>query len=502
MLMATASCGRQVRMGYSNPRATESIDFSTDPVTITYMTLGDKPTNGETEKAIAKLNKILEKQLNARLDIYYIGWDDYLTNYNRILDSDNAQIDLVGTGTDWIDAWPNIMAGNFMPLTEEMLRDYCGVTYTNVSNSLWQSCSYEGNVYLIPENEYTQWTNHGFIYRKDLAAEAGLDEVSSWEDMDKYFENVVKNHPDMIPWSTGGEYVTTTLGYIMSVRKYMPIYELSGYGIFGADQSLRGKIFSPYYTGDELLDYARLMKKWNDMGVMGENVTTIGDNFTDFYNGEASVIQQHTQYYYSTGKPTMEIMMPDVDLDFFWFGRESGNLVKVSNLHGAMAVSADSRNPERALMVYDMIRNDEECYRLLRYGIEGEQYNIDASGMLERPSGYNESLDATTTNFWWGRRDELEIPDSTYAWSDYYDLVTSYEHLAVSYPWEGIPFSTPQINKEMKRIEEVCDVYVPMIATGRYEQSPEELIKEFRYELMSAGIERVMGHLQRILDSR
>jgi hypothetical protein len=72
----------------------------------------------------------------------------------------------------------------------------------------------------------------------------------------------------------------------------------------------------------------------------------------------------------------------------------------------------------------------------------------------------------------------------------------------VNYPWEGIPFSTPQINKEMKKIVEVCDKYVPMIATGQYDKKPEDLVKEFRYELMSAGIERVMGQLQRILDSR
>jgi ABC-type glycerol-3-phosphate transport system substrate-binding protein len=502
MLMATASCGREARKGYSNPRATESIDFSQDPVTITYLTLGDKPTNKETEKAIDKLNKILEKQLNAGLDIFYIGWNDYLTNYNRILASDEVDIDLVGTGTDWLDAWPNVMAGNFMPLTDDMLRNYCGVTYTNVSKSLWQSCSYDGNIYMIPENEYTQWTNHGFMYRKDLAAEAGISEIRSWEDMDRYFENVVKNHPDMIAWDIGDGFDTAILGYIMSARKYMPIYELTSYGIFGADQGAGGKLYSPYYTGDELLEYARLMKKWNDMGVWREDVALTGDSFEEFYKGETSVIQQHTQYYYTRVKPSMEIIDPDAELGFFWFGRESGNLVRTSNLHGAMAVSADSKNPERALMVYDMLRNDEECYRLLQYGIEGEQYNINASGMLERPSGYNENMDSIVTNFWWGRRDELEIPDSTYAWSDYYDLVTSYEHLAVNYPWEGIPFSTPQINKEMKKIVEVCDKYVPMIATGQYDKKPEDLVKEFRYELMSAGIERVMGQLQRILDSR
>ncbi len=38
---------------------------------------------------------------------------------------------------------------------------------------------------------------------------------------------------------------------------------------------------------------------------------------------------------------------------FFYFGEETGNVVALSITHGAMAVSAASKNPERAL--YDMI---------------------------------------------------------------------------------------------------------------------------------------------------
>ena len=69
------------------------------------------------------------------------------------MSSDDISIDLVATGTDWLDAWPNIINGNFMPLSDDMLREYCGITYTNVAKSQWQDGSYDGNIYLIPENE-------------------------------------------------------------------------------------------------------------------------------------------------------------------------------------------------------------------------------------------------------------------------------------------------------------------------------------------------------------
>ncbi len=48
----------------------------------------------------------------------------------------------------------------------------------SVSQDHWDLCKYNGSIYLIPEDNYAQWTNHGFIYRLDWAKEAGLQMVS------------------------------------------------------------------------------------------------------------------------------------------------------------------------------------------------------------------------------------------------------------------------------------------------------------------------------------
>ena len=501
MLFSVVSCGHRYDPGYTNPLADNVVDRSKPPTVITYLTIGDKPHNGQTEAAIAELNKILEKRLNAQLDIYYVGWTDYLKNYNRILSDEDIDIDLIGTSSDWLDAWPNIIKGNFLPMSEEMIRDYCSITYTNVSARQWEGCKYEGNIYLIPENEYSQWTNHGFIYRKDLAKEAGLNVVDSWDDLDTYFESVVQKHPEMIPWDRDATSNIVTLGYLMSQSEYVPIYEVSTYGIWGQDMENPGKIISPYYTGQELVDYAKLMKKWNGMGVWRKDVSEAGDNTEEFYKGETAVVQHHTQQYYTTIQPGMAVSQPNQELGFYWFGQESGNLIRVSNIHGAMAVSARSKNPELALMVYDLIRNDKTCSRLLNYGIEGEQYVVNANGMLERPSGYNEAQDSILTNFWWGRRDELVLHDASYDWDAYYDLVSSYERIAIAYPFEGVPFSTPEINEELADIVAIFDKYIPQISTGQYDGMPEVKVALFREELKKAGFERVTGHLQRILNN-
>lgn len=499
MVLSCVACGN--RDDFAENRADFDVEFGGDPTIITYLTIGDKPINGQTEEVIAKLNELLIKKVNCKLDILYISWSDYLENYNRTLSNGKYDIDLVGTATDWLDAWPNVFNGNFMPLTNDMLQSFCPRTYASVTREQWKKCSYEGNIYFIPENEYSQWTNHGFIYRSDVAKAAGLDEINSWSELDQYVKYVAQNRPDMEVWFSDGSNTTFTLGYLASMAEYYPIYEISTYGLWGARAENMTKIVSPYYEGQEFIDFARLMKEWQKRGVWETAIQKNITNETEFYSGVCALEQHHTQKYYTDIKPTMEIKQQGSNVKFFWFGEESGTVCRDSILHGAMAVYANSKNPEKALMVYDILRNDPECYRLLRYGIEGVQYELSGGGMLQKPSGYNADRDSIVTNFWWGRRDVLEIPDSSYAWDDYYKLIDEYEHVAIDYPWDGIAFATPKIKDDVEKILEICNEYIPEISYAQYEGTPEEEVAEFRKKLKDAGFENVTRELQLILNT-
>ena len=79
-----------------------------------------------------------------------------------------------------------------------MLAKYAPVTYETVPQEDWDLCKYNDNIYLMPEDNYAQWTNHGFAYRLDWAKEAGLEDgVHSWEDMTTYFKYVCDNKDEL-----------------------------------------------------------------------------------------------------------------------------------------------------------------------------------------------------------------------------------------------------------------------------------------------------------------
>ncbi|GHU97023.1 hypothetical protein FACS189483_01840 [Spirochaetia bacterium] len=491
-----AACGNK-----SGSSASAGDDLSKH-VVITYMTTGDIPTN-ETEAVLKVINQKLTEKVNAEIKIQWIEWTDYLTNYNLTLASQDGSIDLVGTATDWLDAWPNAKNGAFLPLTEDMLRTYAPRTYAQVPASHWELCKLDGKIYLMPEDNFAQWTNHGFFYRGDWAKEAGLaNGVHSWVDLEKYFQ-YIKDNKGIIPWDAeapasivaqmdgGWNASHTTNIFIEGLRV----------GLFFGESKDNPYTLSRYYIeGDELINFARNQKKWSDAGFWREDVlNNQSDTREKMFQGQTGADQHHSQTWYGSVRPTMNKNFPGSDVGMFWFGEEQGNLISLNITHGAMAVAAKSKNPERALMVYDLIRNDEEIYRLFNYGIEGKDYTVEGRNIIRDPD-FDNGVQGITTNFWWGRNDDLELRNARIDWPVTDALFAAYEKVEVPYPYGQIIFDLDPISAQLDNLSNVYNTYMPRIVFGRFNNA-EQIIAEFRTALKNAGFEQVFANVQSQLDA-
>ncbi len=481
----------------------EGIDTS-EHVVITYLVTGDIPTN-KTNEVLAVLNEKLTEKCNAELAIEWIEWTDWQTKYNLAIAMQDGTIDLIGTATDWLDAWPNIQKGGFLALSEDMLKTYAPKTWESVPQENWNLCKFNGEIYLIPEDQYAQWTNHGFLYRGDWAREAGLENgVKSWEDLGKYFQYIKDNKEGVIPWDADGN--GTSYGPQMSggwQTSHTGNIAIEGLpvSLFYGNSAEDPYTLSRYYLeGDEFVNFAKTMKQWSDAGYWREDVLNYSGNLLDeMKEGLSGAHQHHTQTWLSN-RHLIEEKQPGADTGFFWFGSEQKNLVKLNITHGAMAVAAQSDAPERALMVYDLLRNDPEIYHLLTLGIEGQQYEMTADGLYKRPAAYtDDSVDGCTFNWWWGRNDNLEIRSALNDWAAYDKLLEEYV-CAINYPYGQVVFDLSNISAELDNISNIYNTYMPQIVFGKAADS-EAYVAEFRAQLEAAGIETVMTELQSQLDA-
>lgn len=493
------------------------IDTS-EHVVISYMTTGDAPSGEAKERLdemLAQLNAILTEKVNAELEIYYISWTDYLSNYNLTLARMDGTVDLVGTASDWLDAWPNAKNGAFLELSEDMLKTYAPKTWASVPAENWELCKYNGEIYLMPEDNYAQWTNHGYVYRLDWAKEAGLSNgVHSWEDMTEYFRYVTANKDELgisVAWDADStEYATMAGGWITSHSNYVSIDGINSGAMWGGTKDDLYTVYSPYVTDtDSLVEFAKMMKEWDEMGVWKTDVlnNTSATNRDDYRVGKVAAEQHHTQTWTDLVSHTEANKIydtdPDAETGFFYFGEEAQNVVALSITHGAMAVSAGSANPERALMVYDLIRNDPDCYTLFNYGIKGVSWDENEAGLRITPDGYNSDTDNINgmTNYWWGRNDDLEVKDARRNWDKIDELYDEYDKIKIEYPYGQFVPEVDSIEAYISNVNEIHTNYMKQIAYGKYSGTAEDIVAEYQQALKDAGIDEVTAELQKQFDA-
>lgn len=468
-------------------------------VKISHVVLGDKPTNGQFEKVLAEVNKIMKEKINAELEWKWVEWADWQTKYNLLLAS-GEPIDLINIGTDWLDTWGNAQRGAFMNL-DELLPEYAPQTWNSIPEEDWAESKYDGNIVLIPENDYTQWVNHGFFYRGDWAKEAGISEpIKDWEGIGKYLQYVKDNKEGVVPWDA---VASTSIwgGYASSYTDELELPISTGYLPVYTTKSFDEKftVVSPIFE-DTFLRFATQMKEWADKGYWREDVlNNKNDNRAALRAGLSGMDQHHTQTFGGL-RVTMDKDQPGSELQMFPFARTGGkNLTELSITHGGTSVGAHSKNPERALMAYDLIRNDKQIYQLISYGLEGVQYEI-KDGKRVQPAGYDEVKDAFSANFWGGRVDKFEIPSVT-TWDQLDEtLYAEYDKIKKPYPYGQFVFDKTPVEAELTAITQVTGELGPAITYGK-SGDPAKAVEQFRNKLKTAGYDKVLAELQRQMDA-
>ncbi|WP_341977441.1 ABC transporter substrate-binding protein [Microbacterium sp. LWO13-1.2] len=464
------------------------------PTEITMLVLGDKPTNGRLEAMLDKLNERLVEKANAKLDLFYVEWADWQTQYNLQLLSGDDNVDLITTATDWLYAWENAKKGAFLPLSEDMLKENAPKTWEQVDAAGdWELTKLDNDqIYFIPEDAYTQWTNHGFFYRGDWAAQAGFanGEITKFEDFTTYFQWIKTNVPDAYPWDVAGANEFALTGYLQGHTDLQTIQQITAgnYFPFQTPEGDETDVTSWYMEGDELLAAAELAKEWNDIGVWREDALNY-DGVTRelLYAGLTGTDQHHTQTFVGQIVDNMTTKQPGSDPKLFSFGSENGNYFRDIKTHGAMAVSANSSNPEKALQVYDLLRNDEEAYNLINFGIEGTDYVVTDDGKLGYPEGYDSSTDGLGANFWAGRMDEFELPRTSEA-PNKDEIYDALDADAKDYPYSTLVVDKTPIESTLAAMSGVLSEYIPQLQYGKFDD-PAAAIAEMRQKLKDVGYE-------------
>lgn len=483
----------QVESGNEEAEADSMIDTSQEVVLTMYL-ICDKPA--DFDLVYEKINAELKEKINATLDVQFLSWAEYSDKYS-LLFSTGEEFDLIYTA-NWCYYSAVASKKGFYALTEDFLNTYAPDIVSIMPSEAWQQAKVDGNVYMVPNN-CVEFSTSCVAVRGDLMDKYGFSSLDSLDDLEAFFDCIVKNEDSITPLGAQGTalqspylYFKNGLGTISTVEP-----------LFACDTSDPDLTVISLIETDEFREYAYKMKEMQEKGYWSKDALSTSDTRSDaFMQGRAAAMvwnpttlatyceqanEEHPEW-----KTTMYDVTPDVP---------KGAKPFIGN---GMAINANSKNPERALMAINELMTNQTIYDLAKYGIEGVHWQAvgeDQYITLENTANY--PVDGAC-NWGWNndnltRTEVLEDVDPAKITAQ--EILNKWKENPASNTLGAFQFSDSNVASQIAVCNTLISQYVNPLCTGLVDDV-DATLDELISKLKEAGIDEIREEMQRQIDQQ
>ncbi len=474
---------------------TTGIDTSKS-VSLKMYLLGDGAA--DVDLVYGEISKILKEKINATITVDFLSWADHDTRY-PLLFSSGEDFDLIFTAAGWGHYEQTATKKGFYELTEDFLNTYAPDIMKVVPEIAWDQAKINGKVYMVP-NYSIEYGYDVIGVRGDLMEKYGIEKIESKEDLEAYYDAIVKNETDITPLATQGiglqyPYLFQSRGWQVVRGTPLPLilYETAN----PDNTTLVSVIETP-----EFREYAHKMKEMADKGYWSRDSLTSNDTRSDpWVLGKAASmvwnVNNVSYYAQQINKEHPEWKATFVDI--------APNVKRPVNSYtnNGVAINAISRNPERAMMALNLFMTDKQVYDLAAYGIEGVHYKAVGDDMYTPLDDAGRFPAETVCNWGWNnenlkRKLYVENPDPVVI--KVQEAIEKWKNeLTSNHPLDAFSFTEDNVKNEVAVISTLTTQYFDPICVGIVEDV-DKAIDELIAKMKEAGIDKVLQEAQRQVD--
>ena len=462
---------------------------TSEHVDLTMYLIGDRTP--DFDEVYAKINEILEEKLNCSLNVEFLSWGEHDTKYS-LLFSSQEDFDLIFTASSWCHYEQTVSLGGFAPLSEDFIKTYAPDIWEVVPEMAWEQAKIDGQIYMVP-NYANEFGQEVLAVRGDLMEKYGMDDITSWDDLMKFYKACAA---DGIYASQGGP--------------WYPFFQSQGYSTTGG--APKGGELILYHTQDPkdlefqyigewdaFREYCQEMKDLVDAGAWSSDVLNSSDERqTGLLTGRTASMSWNLGTCLTYGKQANE-EHPDWNVTMV---DPNKNLSKKVNsyINNGVAINANSKNKERAMMVLNEFYTNPDVYDLAMLGIEGKHWKFvdEEQGVV----GYADGVEAGSTgysNLAWGAANEqisyvFEGDDP-----DLWKRLGEFNANAPASIAKGFVWDNADVINEVTSCTNVLNKYVKALQSGAL--NPETDLAKFNQELRDAGLDTIIQDKQSKLDA-
>jgi putative aldouronate transport system substrate-binding protein len=471
--------------GSSGSTAAAAADLK--PVTLTFWSCGDKPK--AQDDVLAAFCEKYKSQLNIdKIDFNYVSFGDYEDKMTSLVaggdDFDGCYV------ADWILYTKMANKGAFLELND-LLTQYAPSLYSTYQQAgVVNACSIDGQMVALPWLQKKS-SKPIILFRKDLADKYGVDysDLSTIEKLDAFFEEAKSKIPDITVFESGFPR-GNTYSDVLAILNCKYNMDNMSYHMFtnNFDTTL-----IPMEQTDMFKETVTWMKKWYDEGIVSKNELSETDT-NEFNDGKTFA---RVGLYEDAVKASYSFQVDGAELG--WAEPyPDGKYRYDSPLNNAFAINKNAANPERVLMLLELLDTDEEAYDMFMYGIEGTTYVVNSDGSIGYPAGQDSTNSTYLDWFKWPFvRTQFEKPsgsntkeaiDTTNKWLGKSTLIVA--------PLTGFNPDTSSIKTQLAQRDQLYDEQGKLLLAGIVDTDTDTAIQSYIDAQKAAGLNDIMTYLQ------
>lgn len=452
-----------------------AVNTQTETVTLTwYFPTINAAGQTDLEDVQAAANEIIGAEINATLILKPVEISEY-NEKMRTMAAAGESFDLAYTSWWTFHYFDMAALGAFAPLND-LLDANAPTIRAELPDYVWKANTIDSQIYGVPHWENAAGPS-GAMLMTDLVEKYDID-VSSMEnywDIDTYLATVAENEPDLIP------HVIGTSGFWEHPIKFGNMERFDAVSFLGFYRDADEVVPINLYATPEYEQYVPVVSEWWQAGYINETAPTSGNTSEIINAGQAGSIFNRNLIL-DTGT------LGGLTYTNVKFGPAILNANSV--LAHQTAVSRTSPNPERAVMLLELIRTNADLFQLLTYGVAGEHYSLEDGNRITRTevSTYNLTFD-------WIFGDAIHdgfrpaTEDPTYL--EKFEMALSSAEPSMVL---GFVFDPSPVEAEMAQIKATIDQYEPQLSTGAGDW--ETILPEFLEQLDASGINNVIDEME------
>lgn len=464
MVTSLAACG-----GTDGKNSTES-GSNSDVTTLKWIQVGSgMPANYEDWQK--NINKYLGDKIGVNLDVEVISWGDWDNKRSAIINT-NEDYDILFTNSGTYAS--DVRLGAYYDISE-LVKSETPDLYASIPEDYWNATKIDGKIYAVPTYKDSSATQY-FVWDKALAEKYNID-YENLTTLDALTDGLTA----MAEGEKTAPFVLNNNGLSAVTEKRYDALSL-GLPAIGVSYDDSSKKVVSVFEQDDIMSDLKTLNKWYNAGIINADAATLAENpsYRSCFVAQGWSLAAKTTWSGQMGVDAAAVQWGDT-------------VVSNDTVGGSLScISANCKNPEKALALLELVNTDSYVRDALYYGLEGENFEYTADKKVKK---LNE--DWTMAGYTQGTFFNVSQLDGEEV--NQWDEVKELNENAKPSPVLGVSIDPTNFSDELANCTEIFNRYKSELLTGTKE--PEAEVAAMMKEMRAAGFDKIIEEVQKQVDA-